>query len=381
MILKQCIGIDISKEKFNTCFSIIDDEQKVKVKASSKFSNDSKGFEGLICWTKKHVLADVKLVFVMEATGVYYEQLAWFLYNLGYAVSVVLPTKSKRYIQSVGYKTKNDKIDAKGLAQMGSEQNLNLWQPLSKNIASLRTLTRELESLQSLKTSIGNQIHAIEHSYYQEKSTLRRLGQQLTLIDKQITVVKNQIEKSVNQDELISERVEKMTSIKGVGLITVASLIAETNGFALIENQSQLVSYSGYDIIENQSGKHKGKTRISKKGNSHIRRALFMPAFNMVRYKVPAFTSLYTRLTNKGKEKMQAYVAIQKKLLIVLWTLWKKNTVYDNNYYSRYSGNKNLFPHSNDNKKGKKSEANGTGQINCPAQDEHYNKIFIASSL
>jgi transposase len=48
MILKQCVGIDISKEKFNVCFSIIDEEQKVKVKASSKFGNDSKGFEGLI---------------------------------------------------------------------------------------------------------------------------------------------------------------------------------------------------------------------------------------------------------------------------------------------------------------------------------------------
>lgn len=68
--------------------------------------------------------------------------------------------------------------------------------------------------------------------------------------------------------------------------MSVVTVIAETNGFALIKNQRQLVSYAGYDVVENQSGKRAGKTKISKKGNSHIRRILHMPALNAVRYEV-----------------------------------------------------------------------------------------------
>lgn len=83
--------------------------------------------------------------------------------------------------------------------------------------------------------------------------------------------------------------------MKGVGIMTVATLLAETNGFLLFKNAPQLVSYCGYDVIENQSGKHKGKTRISKKGNRHIRRILHMPAFNVIRYKVATFAQLFER--------------------------------------------------------------------------------------
>ena len=62
-------------------------------------------------------------------------------------------------------------------------------------------------------------------------------------------------------------------------------------------NQRQLVSYAGYDVIENQSGNRSGKTRISKKGNSRIRRILHLPAFNAVRFGEPTCQALYeTRL-------------------------------------------------------------------------------------
>src|SRR5690606_2150981 len=117
--------------------------------------------------------------------------------------------------------------------------------------------------------------------------------------------------------------------IKGVGLKTIAVLLAETNAFATFENQGQLVSYSGYDIVENQSGQKSGKTRMSKKGNAHIRRAMHMPAFGVVRNKVTPFISLYERLRGRGKTKMQAYVAVQRRLLILIWALWRKDEVYD----------------------------------------------------
>ena len=265
----------------------------------------------------------------MEATGIYYEQLARFLYEKEFAVMVILPTKAKRYLQAIGNKSKNDKIDAKGLARMGLEQRLPLWQPLSKNIYRLRLLTRQLEDFNNQQTVFLNQLHALSHSAYAVKEVERSLKKMVKELEKGISQLEKAIEKLIKEDEVISSKVEKVLSIKGVGLKTIAVLLAETNAFATFENQGQLVSYSGYDIIENQSGQRSGKTRMSKKGNAHIRRAMHMPAFGVVRNQVTPFVSLYERLIGRGKTKMQAYVAVQRKLLTLIWTLWRKNEAYD----------------------------------------------------
>lgn len=66
----------------------------------------------------------------------------------------------------MGYKYKNDKIDAQGLSRMGLEQQLPVWQPLSKNLYALRLLTRQHQRLQELKTQSTNQQHALEHSAF-----------------------------------------------------------------------------------------------------------------------------------------------------------------------------------------------------------------------
>lgn len=292
------------------------------MKGSRKFANTLTGFIQLQKWMESKRVKDVELRILMEATGIYYEQFAWFLYEKGYGVSVVLPTKAKRYLQATGIKSKNDKIDAKGLARMGLEQRLPTWQPLSKNIYRLRLLTRQLEDFNNQRTVFLNQMHALSHSAYSVKEVERSLKKMIKELEKGI-------EKLVAEDEALSSKVEKILSIKGVGLKTIAVLLAETNAFATFENQGQLVSYYGYDIIENQSGQKTGKSRMSKKGNAHIRRAMHMPAFGVVRNNVTPFVSLYERLTGRGKTKMQAYVAVQRKLLILIWTLWRKEEAYD----------------------------------------------------
>ncbi len=65
----------------------------------------------------------------LEATGVYHELCALYLYEKKFTVSVILPNKANKYLQAIGLKSKNDTIDAKGLAQMGAEQNLKEWRP------------------------------------------------------------------------------------------------------------------------------------------------------------------------------------------------------------------------------------------------------------
>ena len=122
---------------------------------------------------------------------------------------------------------------------------------------------------------------------------------------------------------------EQICAIKGVGILTVANLITETNEFALFENQRQLVSYAEYDVVENQSGKRVGRTRISKRGNSRIRRALHMSALQVVRYDQKPFVGLYERVFERTKIKMKGYVAVQRKLLTIIYALWTKDAKYD----------------------------------------------------
>jgi transposase len=256
-------------------------------------------------------------------------------------VSVILPTKAKYYLRSLGLKTKNDKIDAKGLAQMAAQQNLSLWQPISRSFYQLRALTRLLASLQNQKSVFSNQLHAVKRAMYPLKEVEKSLQQTIKHLEKQIQKVENTIEQAIKGDKVLQEKYEHISQIKGVGLLTFAVIVAETNGFALFENQKQLTSYAGYDIVERQSGDRRGKTRISKKGNAHIRRALHLPAFNVVRYHVPIFANLYQRVYEGSGIKMKAYVAVQRKLLTTLYALWKKREAFDPNYLNRAADSKN----------------------------------------
>src|SRR5690606_9931777 len=218
------------------------------------------------------------------------------------------------------------------------------WEPISEFYYSLRLLTREIESLQEQKTMVINQMHALQYGIYQNNLVNKTLRSRLRLIEKQLDELEKAIKKHIDSDKEVSEKVEKICTIKGVGLKTVATVLAETIGFKLFKNSRQLISYAGYDIVERQSGNYSGKTRISKKGNSHIRRILHLPAFGVVRWRVEAFENLYERTYAKHGIKMKSYVAVQKKLLMVIYALWKKNETYDNNYGQYYTEQEQQLP-------------------------------------
>lgn len=330
---KYSVGIDISKNDFHTCFSGIDSNQQVKVLRSGTFKNNKKGFDELAKWIKDTARENiVPVVIIMEATGVYFENCALYLFKSGFNVSVILPNKAKKYIAALGIKTKNDKADAKALSRMGAEQALQLWQPMDDYFYELRALTRLYQTLQESITATKNQLEAAELSMYPSKMIIRSLKKLVSETEKQLLIILDTIYKHLASDESVATKVNNIAEIKGVAALTIAVLAAETNGFLLFENAPQLVSYAGYDVIESQSGLHVGKTKISKKGNSRIRRALHMPALNVVRYKVKKFDIFFERNLQRHGIKMKSYVAVQKKLLTTIYALWKKGEKFDPEY-------------------------------------------------
>lgn len=336
--LKLSLGIDIAKDDCKCNLSALNTDLEVKTVASKTFSNSANGLQELLSWVSKHQgKLPVPLSVVIEASGVYYERYALGLQEAGYYISVVLPNKAKKYMEALGIKSKNDQIDAKGLAQMGCEQKLEEWSPLSPFFMKLRTLTRLHEDIQNKKSDTANQLHALKHSAVEMPDAISILESLLDVFEKQLSGIKILIEEHINSNALVKEKIENLSSIKGVGLLTAATIAAETNGFQLIKNIPQLVSYAGYDVVEDQSGKRVGKTRISKKGNSHIRRILHMPSLQMKTYQVGTMGALFERTYKKHGIKKKSYVAIQRKLLIVLYTLWKKNEKFDKDYHLKKS--------------------------------------------
>lgn len=281
---------------------------------------------------RKQCKASVETVYLMEATGVYYEQLAHHLYKLKQTVHVVLPNISKHYFSSLNIKTKTDALDAKVLGQFGVERKHKVWQPPSPVLLELRNLTRYYVQLQEAKTSLNNIKHSKESAYEVQQVVLKSNRSLIKSIDRQIEVCKANIEKLIAEEPGLNAKVKKLLTIKGVGLITVATIIAETLGFEHFHSIRQLVSYAGYDVVERQSGTSiKGKTRISKKGNRYIRNALYFPAMVSCRFN-PGLKATYIRIIQNKPSKMVGQVAIQRKLLALIYTLWKNDTEYVEGY-------------------------------------------------
>ncbi len=339
-IQKQSIGIDISKDSFTACLSLLHQDGYIQFSDVKKFKNDKTGFNQFVRWARKVKQANLPISFLMEATGVYYENLAYHLYDIKQQVHVVLPNTSKHYFSSLNIKTKTDELDAKVLSQFGVERMHKKWVKPNQTYLHLRNLCRYYVQLQEQKTTFGNIKHSKENSHEVQKLILRSNTKLIKEIDKQIAQIKKEIEKLIKQDEHLSLKVEKLLTIKGVGILTIATIIAETLGFQFVKNVKQLASYAGYDVVQRESGTSvKGKTRISKKGNRYIRNALYFPAMVACRYN-ENLKKTYLRIIENKPSKMVGQIAIQRKLLILIYTLWKKNEAYDTNFDKKSSSTK-----------------------------------------
>jgi len=332
MNLKYSVGLDVSSKKINACMCVIDEKQKVVVKSSTIICNTLKGFATLEEWIIKHKKEAIPVVVCMEATGIYHENCAYYLHGKDFNVSIILPNKAKKYLEAIGLKSKNDSIDAKGLSQMGAEQCLEFWEPMGTFFYELRLLTRQHQNVTELKTVLKNQLSALSYAMHHLDAVNNQLEQTIILFEMQLEELDKEIKAHLKSNNEVHEKAENILKMKGLGVLTLSTVLAETNGFTLFNNYKQLVSYAGYDVIEAQSGTRVGKTKISKRGNSRIRRALHMPSLVVIQCKVKPFKDLYDRTYEKHGIKMKSYVAVQKKLLIMIYHLWNKNEVYDADY-------------------------------------------------
>lgn len=326
--IKQCVGIDISKGSFTACVCRKLLSGEALLSSVESFENNKTGYNQFVKWSRKITIPSVEVLFLMEATGIYYEGIAYHLHKLKQSVCVILPNKVKHYAKSLNVKTKTDIVDARIIAQMGAERNLPLWQPPLPVLRQLRDLTRLYTDLKNERTVYLNRLDSENASAVALPFVIKSNLLILKELEKQIKQCEKEIEKTIISEEWLAEKVNKLITINGVGLLTLAIVIAETQGFALVSNRKQLASYAGYDVVQVESGTSvKGKTHISKKGNSRIRAALHFPALAASRYN-QELKEDYQRINIAKPSKMVGATALQRKLLLLIYTLWKNNDVF-----------------------------------------------------
>ena len=221
-------------------------------------------------------------------------------------------------------------MDAYTLGMLGClDKRLKPWTPPSPIYRELRQMTRFVADINKVRTELQNHLEALAHSEIAEKSIVKHYNKLIDEINKQLANNQKAIREKIKQEPGLSERIEHIATIKGIGFMTIVTVLAETNGFALIANRKQLTRYAGLDVPAHQSGPVDPKRHISKKGNVHIRTALYFPAIVSTQCN-PQMKDFYGRVcTRNPQSKMVGVTATMRKLLLLIYSLWKSGEEYD----------------------------------------------------
>ena len=310
-------GIDIS----HLVFDVTDSDGNYY-----QFKNSLIGFK------KFMKLLDFNSHCVMEATGYYHYQLAYYLQENSVVLSVENPLSVKRFIQMKLSKIKTDKSDSKLICEYAKQVDLKLWQGNSKHQLECLQMTRLLSVYTKQSTMLKNKLHGEAVLGQPSKLVVTSLKRSLRQLKKEIDTIEETLLLLVN--EVHKDVLTRLKSIPGIGKKTSLMLVVLTDGFDRFKSGRELCSYAGLTPIIRQSGSSvNGRARISKIGNQKLRNLLFMCSFNACKYN-KACKAIYDRIVAKGKSKKLALIAVCNKLLKQAFAIAKSGLIYDDTYRS-----------------------------------------------
>lgn len=305
-----CLGIDVAKAKLDCALRTPDGKHRNKV-----VDNHPKGFQALSEWLHKHQAGTAHVC--MEATGVYWEEVAAYLAAQGMRVSVVNPAQIKAFGASRMVRTKTDRVDAQLIAAFCFERRPEAWQAPSPSEQALRALVLRLDALQNMRTQESNRLEVARHVL---KSSI---DSHIAWLDAEIKTLTARIRDHINDDPDLRDKQALLDSIPGLGERTIAVLLAFYANPQRFTNARKAVAFAGLDPRQHESGSSvKGKPRMSKIGHAFVRKALYMPAM-VALYKTAWGKSFRHRLAASGKPPMLIIGAMMRKLVHVAFGVLK----------------------------------------------------------
>lgn len=319
--IKRCCGIDVSHTTLDVCY-----QNNLGELFHLQIGNNNKGFEKLLEHTGP------QYHFVMEATGVYYIRLAFFLHSHGCTQSVVNALSIKRFIQMHGERNKSDKKDARWICRFAIEQKPATWEMPDHAYFECKQLYNTIREYVEQIKRFNNQLHSLRLLPVVSKDAVKSLEKMKGQLQKEMKSLEEKLQGLLQAWQ--PEQLRNVSSIKGLGKRASAMLIIFTQGFKITRNHRQLISFAGLSPTEYSSGTSiQGKSKICKRGGKHLRDVLYMCAMNAMKTN-QACKALYERLKAKGKTGKQALIAVCNKLLKQAFAVVKSNTLYQPAYCS-----------------------------------------------
>lgn len=283
----------------------------------------------LRAFINKHMPRGVTLRVLAEATGVYYLDVMLIAHDLGAQVMVINPRVAHHFAQALNQRSKTDRLDANMLLECLMRMPFEPWQPPRIVWLQLRSFGRFLVQLTDDGVADRNRLHALNSVKNSSAFLRRELRRKIANNERMIERIRAQALALIESDSYLKARFEALTTIKGMGETSAVSVLSELITLPPTLSSRACVCHSGLDprIYESGTSVHKAP-RISRRGNKYLRRALFFPALSAARHDQRA-KAFKARLEGRGKKKMQANVAIMRKMLTAAWVMMKDPQPYD----------------------------------------------------
>jgi transposase len=255
----------------------------------------------------------------------YGEAVAEFLTAVGHTVSIVNPARIKAFADSQMVRNKTDRSDARVIADFCLAQHPAPWTPPEPAMRDLRTLVRQLDDLLAIRQQERNRLA----SGVSLPAALHTLRRHIAFLNREIKTTETRIKTHVSLHPRLKQLAALLMTIPGIGFKTACKLLAEIQDIDTFDSPKQLAAYAGVSprIFVSGSSVHR-KTRMSKKGNALLRSALFFPAI-VAKQHNPVLRPFADRLTLAGKPPLAVIGAVMRKLLHIVFAVWKSGLPFD----------------------------------------------------
>lgn len=312
------LGIDMAKRTFTAALWFGPDRF-----LTAQFDNHGGGFRRLRIWLKAHGAGAPRAA--VESTRTYAEALVARLYAQGHLVFLLNPERVAHYARACGRCNKTDPADAVTIAAFIAHHEATLWQPPPPEQKDLRSLTRARAQAVATASTLTVQLQTAAGPGRRHLQALRQAAQRT------VAALERDIKAHLKAHPPLAEQVRRLCTLKGVGLVTAATVVAELPPITAQTDPRAIAAWCGLTPRRWQSGPREWVTRLSRKGNAYLRQALYMPALVAKRHN-PLLRAFAQRLAAKGKTNGAILGALSHKMLRILVGLLRTNTDFDPNW-------------------------------------------------
>jgi transposase len=303
------LGLDMAKK------SVQAELRKNGNKVRFGFDNNAKGFAQLARVLQEQ--GAPKIWAALEATGPYSQALALWLHSQGHRVSLLNPRRVKQYARSAGNRNKTDLLDAAIIADFICAHQPAPWQPPTLEVAQLRALVRRREELSLMLQAEKNRLEGVASDV---RCSLERI---IDTLSAEKTRLEKLITQQIRSHQQLSRDHQLLCTIKGIGSLTAAILLAEMARPGQVERARQAAAHAGLVPRREESGTSVRRNRgLGKEGSRYLRKALYMPALVAIKYNAP-LRHFASRLRTAGKPKMSIVCAVMRKLIHIAFGVLK----------------------------------------------------------